>query len=161
MHTSVGCKHLAVYLEARACLPVGVPVRAHAHTSGSPGSLKRHAILGRLADRPDDCRRRSPAQGRAAAGARDRNVPWIRPVTVRAASSEPGGEDASEGCAAALRSGQPVDAIGDGSGERKQKCPEAGPNVARRYGGISLNWITSINSDKPTRMAWVCPLYRH
>ena len=40
-----------LYLEAHACLPVGVPVGASTHTSASPASLKRRAILGQLAAR--------------------------------------------------------------------------------------------------------------
>jgi len=52
-----------LYQDAPVCLPVGVPVGAHAHTSGSPGSLKRHAILGRPADRPHDCREMVPCPG--------------------------------------------------------------------------------------------------
>jgi hypothetical protein len=35
-----------MYLEAHACLPVGVPAAAPAHTSASSASLKRRAILG-------------------------------------------------------------------------------------------------------------------
>jgi len=78
---------------------------------------------------------------------------------------EHGGEDASQGvrdgCTAAhVLGGQPVDAIGDDSGEKEQNAQKPEPNVARRDSGISLNWISSINSDKPARMAWVCPLCR-
>jgi hypothetical protein len=39
-----------LYHETPVSLPIGVPVGAHAHTPASPGSLKRHAIVGRLAD---------------------------------------------------------------------------------------------------------------
>ena len=35
----------------------------------------------------------------------------------------------------------------------KENAQKPGPNVARRYSGISLNWISSISAAKPARMA--------